>query len=108
MKTLNFTTSTFDQDNTFTFEYKRYNGKTGRGTGYLFLDESQDQIYLMQHSVCLKAHYTEKDREEQDRLNSMEPVRDGDVVMVEGKQYRVKILGDYSDAGRLFLTVGDE
>tara|TARA_R110000772_G_scaffold1105_1_gene3929 strand:- start:42 stop:362 length:321 start_codon:yes stop_codon:yes gene_type:complete len=91
----------FDGEADFTFEYKGYSGRTRTASGYLF--QSDDgQIYLMQNSSVLKSHYSDADRAERERLNSMEPVRDGDVVTVEDKQYKVKILGDFSDAGRLY------
>lgn len=95
---LNFPRDNFDQDNTFTFAYHR-RGQERTATGYLFKDEGV--IYIMQKSACLKSAYTAKDVEERARLNAMTPVRDGDVVEVEGQQYEVRILGNYSDAGRL-------
>ena len=55
----------------------------------------------MQKSACLKQHYTERDIAERNKLNAMTPIKNGDIVLVNGKQYEVKILGDYSDAGRL-------
>ena len=97
--TLNFPIDNFDQDNTFTFEYAGIRGTARTATGYLFQDG--EQIFLMKQSACIKAEYTAKDREESDRLRAMTPVRTGDIVEVRGQQYRVKILGNYSDAGRL-------
>lgn len=97
---LNFPVDTFDQDNTFTFAFRGYKGRDARRDGYL-LDCEEEGIYIMQRGACLKGQYTEKDREERARLNDMEPLRTGDTVEVRGKLYTVKILGDYSDAGRL-------
>ena len=97
--TLNFPVDSFDQDNTFEFEYTGFRGQARRATGYLFQDG--EKIFVMKKSDCLKAQYTAKDDEERARLNAMQPVRTGDAVTVNGRQYTVKILGNYSDAGRL-------
>ena len=102
--TLNFPRDNFDQDSTFTFAYQGIRGQERTATGYLSNSEDEGVIYLMKQSVCLKSEYTAKDNEERDRLNSMTPVRNGDIVEVEGKQYKVKILGNYSDAGRLIAV----
>jgi len=101
MTTLNFTRDSFDQDNTFTFAYQGIRGQERTATGYLFDSKDEGVIYIMKQSACLKGEYTAKDNEERARLNAMTPVRDGDVVEVEGQQYKVRILGNYSDAGRL-------
>lgn len=98
--TLNFPADNFDQDNTFAFAYEGFRGQERTATGYLF-DAGDKGIYIMKRSACMKDAYTAKDREESARLASMLPVRNGDTVVVGGQQYRVKILGDYSDAGRL-------
>lgn len=101
---LNFTRDNFDQDNTFTFAYQGIQGIRGQertATGYLFNSKDEGVIYVIKQSACLKGVYTAKDAEESARLNATTPVRDGDVVEVEGQQYKVRILGNYSDAGRL-------
>lgn len=98
--TLNFPADNFDQENTFVFEYAGVRGRVCTATGYLF-EGSNGQIFVMKQSACLKAEYTAKDREERARLNAMTPIRTGDVVQVNGQAYQVKILGNYSDAGRL-------
>jgi len=98
--TLNFTRDSFDQDNTFKFAFVGRRGEQTR-TGYLFFAEDENQMYILQKGAMLKDKYTTKDYEEQARLNAQAPVRTGDVVEINGKQYTVKILGDYSDAGRL-------
>lgn len=100
MTVLNFPRDNFDQDNTFTFAYRGARGIERTATGYLF-DGEEEGLYIMKQSACLKDQYTDADRAESARLNAMTPVRDGDEVTLNGKQYRVKILGNYSDAGRL-------
>lgn len=97
---LNIKTDSFDQDNTFTFAFTGSRGQERVRTGYV-ADFEDEGMYIMQRSACLKAVYTDKDREETARLNAMNPIRTGDIVEINGKQYSVKILGDYSDAGRL-------
>lgn len=98
--TLSIAKNSFDTAADFTFEYKGYAKRICTASGYLFQDG--DQIYLMKHSEVLKSHYSDEDIAESSRLNSMTPVRDGDIVEVDGKQYKVKILGNFSDAGRLY------
>ena len=100
MTTLNFICGAFDQDNTFTFAYQGRGRQECTATGYL-RDYGDEGVFIMQQAACIKDQYTAKDDEERSRLNAMTPVRDGDIVEVEGKQYKVKILGNYSDAGRL-------
>ena len=102
MTDLTFPTDTFDTAAHFAFEYLNYKKRPTRGEGYLFHDIEGGQIYLLKSSVCLKSHYTDADRALTDRIyNGDQVVRDGDTVTVAGKAYTVKILGDYSDAGRL-------
>jgi hypothetical protein len=98
---LTFPRDNFDQDSTFAFEYKGFRGNPCVATGYLFRGDTDGQIYLMKQSACLKDSYTAKDDEERARLNAQTPVKHGDTVTLEGKDYTVKILGNYSDAGRL-------
>ena len=100
-KTLSFPVDTLDQKNTFKFEFASRSGKTRTGTAYLLNAKREGTIYIMQRSACMKDSYTAADYEEGDRLAAMEPVRNGDVVCVDGEQYLVKILGNFSDAGRL-------
>lgn len=62
-------------------------------------DKQDDGIFWgMQIGAMVKAHYTEADRAESHRLMTETPVRHGDVVEIEGKMYRVNVLGDYSNA----------
>lgn len=100
MTTLNFVRDSFDQDNTFTFAYQNSRRQECTATGYL-KDYGDEGVFIMKQADDIKAEYTAKDDEELSRLSAMTPVRDGDTVEVEGKQYKVKIIGNYSDAGRL-------
>ena len=99
MQTINLSTDSFDQDNTFTIEVVKPR-RTLRITGKLFqgYQTDDDGIYwAMQRSACLKSNYTAKDEEERQRLTTMEPVRHGDVVLINGLQHRVRVLGDFSN-----------
>jgi hypothetical protein len=101
MQVLNFPSDNFDQQATFRFAYKGFKGRDCTGTGYLFYADDVQKIYVLQKSACLKAQYTAEDIAERDRLNNSTPIATGDVVEVDGKQYTVKINGNYSDAGFL-------
>jgi hypothetical protein len=99
MKTLTLSTGSFDQVNTFTIAEVRYSrcklmkDKEVAGDGIL---------WVLQCAGCLKASYSDADRAEMARLNSGEStVRNGEVVLVDGKQYRVRVLGNYSDCAVL-------
>ncbi len=102
MQELNFLVDNFDQDNTFCFAYEGRNGEV-QAKGYL-LDCKDDGIFIMKKSACLKDKYTEKDIEENNRIYSMQPLRTDTEVKVQGKVFKVKILGNYSDAGRLIAV----
>ncbi len=89
----------------FPFEYKDYKGNPATGTGYIF-DNRDDlldpSVYLMQKSVVIKSEYTQADRDLIQRIYHDEsPVKHGDIVKYDGDLYQVRILGNYSDAGRL-------
>lgn len=99
MQTLNLTTDTLDQDNTFVVEVRGFKGMK-RITASLHCGYQKDAdgiFWAMKRSACLKAVYTAKDDEERDRLNAMEPVRSGDIVLIGGQQFKARMLGDFSD-----------
>jgi hypothetical protein len=98
MTTLNFKNDAFHRGMSFRVIIT---GRRGDRTITCYLFDADDKIFVMQESACLKSHYSIEDRAELARLNAMTPIRDGDVVEVEGQQYKVKINGDYSDAGYL-------
>jgi len=108
MITLTFPTSTFDTAAHFAFETatKRFGEvKHERHEGYLFRDDTDGQIYVMKCATTLKSEYTDADRALTQRIYyGEECLRTGDQVEVEGKIYTVKILGIFSDAGRLIAA----
>ena len=99
---LNFPADTWDRNAHFAFEWTDRRGDAVRNAGYLCNDTSEGVIYLMRAASCIKDEYTDADRAYGNRIDRGEQVvRNGDVVTVDGKQYTVKILGNYADAGRL-------
>jgi hypothetical protein len=99
MKTLTLSTGSFDQDNTFHITKLKYS----RCKLFKDYQKEGDGIYwVMLCSAMLKAEYTDKDREESARLSEpASAVDDGEVVLVDGKQFRVRVLGQYSDCAVL-------
>lgn len=99
MQNLNISTETLDQDNTFVIEVVKPR-RTVRITAVVQRDYQKvgdGILWAMKKSAALKSQYTEKDTEERNRLNTMEPIRTGDTVLIEGKQYTARIKGDFSD-----------
>lgn len=89
---------------TFAFEIKLHGKRAGcvhRTKGHLFRDDADGQVYIIQYATVIKERYTDADRALAARLAAEAPVEHGDLVTVDGRLYRVNILGDYSDAGRL-------
>lgn len=107
MQTINLTTDSFDQDNTFTVEVRGFKRmKTIVASLHRGYQTDADGIFwAMKRSACLKAEYTTKDMEESARLNAMAPVRHGDLVSIEGHTYRVRVLGDSMDCAIFDLTI---
>lgn len=102
MITLTIPTSTFDRAARFAFEYLDYKKQPTRAEGYLFYDDQADEMFLMKSATCLQGSYSDDDRAHIDRIyRGADVVRHGDAVLVDGKPYTVKVLGNYSDAGRL-------
>jgi hypothetical protein len=99
MQKLNIVTETLDQDNTFAIELQKR-----RGTIRVKCSVRKDYkvrgdgiLWALQHGASLQSHYSAKDVAERNRLNNNEPVRHGDIVIIDGKQYAVRVIGDYSN-----------
>lgn len=98
---LTIPTGTFDRDSHFAFEYTDRKGNARRSEGYVFDCAQEGVTYLMQSAACLQSSYSDTDRQHLDRIyNGPDVVRHGDAVTINGKPYTVKVLGNYSDAGR--------
>lgn len=96
MKTLQISTDSFDNINVFTFEELKFSQKCSLHQGYKTRD---DGIYwAMLHSSVLKASYTDEDHALANRLQSGKyTLTNGEIVLIEGKQYKTRYLGKYSD-----------
>ena len=101
MKTLTLNTGSFDQVNSFGIEVKNYKGdmKIRKVSLYQDYEKSGDGIYwALMSGAMVKSSYTDEDRAETDRIYRNEaPVRDGDVVLIDGDQYKTEVNGEYSN-----------
>ena len=100
MKTLVQRTDSFDKEHTFGIEYKNWRGDLDVKGVYLMqgYEKDDDGIYwAMSKTVCVSSHYSEAERAEIDRIYNNEPVRDGEIVLINGEQYKTRVLGDYSN-----------
>jgi hypothetical protein len=95
MKTLTVAIDNFDQVNTFNIEYVGTRGVLRTLTASL--RESDGEFWALKNSACLKDSYTDADDQERNRLASETPVKNNDVVLINGKQYKVRVNGNYSD-----------
>ena len=99
MQTLNLSTGSFDQDNTFVIEVKGLRNMTRRTVSlHQDYETAGDGIFwALMGAVCLQAEYSEKDREETKRLNEMASIKHNDIVTINNELYKVKVLGEFSD-----------
>ena len=98
MQTINEAQHTMDRDNVFTINLPRTRGIYSEASLYKGYKTFEDGIYwALQHSACLQGHYSEADIAHRDRLNSMKPLENGDIVLINGEQYKTRILGNFSD-----------
>lgn len=99
MKTLTVSTGSFDQVNTFSIAQVPYS------TCSLHRDyqvAGDGILWVMQHAGCLKAVYSDADKAESARLQTPAGiVNDGEIVKVEGKKYKVRVLGKFSNCALL-------
>ena len=96
MRELKLSTDTFDQENTFAVSHIKY------ATCSLHRDYkvNGDGIYwVMQKAGMLKSHYSDQDRAESERIMADKGISNGDVVLIDGNEYKFKYLGNYSDCG---------
>lgn len=97
MKTLTVSTSTLDKENIFRISLQA--GKCPKTvrlqSGY---DKHDDGImWALNSGAVLRGHYTDADLANLDRLNAMQPVEHGEIILIAGKQYKTRVLGDFSD-----------
>ena len=101
MRTLVKYTGYGDQVNTFGIEVKNYKGemKICEVSLYQDYEKEGDGIYwALMSGAMIKSSYTDKDRAEIDRIYRKEtPVRDGDIVLIDGNKYKTQVNGEYSN-----------
>jgi hypothetical protein len=96
MKTLKVCTDNFDRTNTFCFAEMRYSRPCSLHCGYM---KSDDGIYwAMLHASYLASSYSDEELNERKRLSSgAYTIANGEVVLIDGKQYITRYKGEYSD-----------
>ena len=96
LRTLKLSTGSFDQENTFPVFSKR--GFPMIASLHQDYEKEGDGIYwAMKHGACLKSSYTDADRAETARLSREPVLLNGEIVLIDGKQYQTRILGNYSN-----------
>jgi hypothetical protein len=96
LRTLTLSIDSFDQINSFPVFSKR--GFPMTASLHRDYEKWGDGIYwAMNTGACIKNHYTEADRAETARLSRTAPLMDGEIVLIDGKQYKTRVLGDYSN-----------
>ena len=101
MRTLTLSTGSFDRDNTFRVNLgRRYSGfRCKLFSGYQ--TENDNVLWIMQCAAVLSDSYSAVEEAERTRLHAETPVENGDIVLVDGNQYRVRVNGDFSDCAIL-------
>lgn len=95
MKVLTLATGNFDQINTFNVNVGADVVKASLLRDY---EKQGDGIYWALNSgSLLKSTYTPADDEEAARLARSEPLVHGDLVLIEGERYTVRVKGRFSD-----------
>jgi hypothetical protein len=96
IKTLNVSEGSFDQVNTFTISKFKYNSRCSLEKDYK--TEGDGIYWVLKHGACLQAQYSDADLAEKARLQSPEAIlEDGEIVLIDGNQYKLRWIGDYSD-----------
>ncbi len=104
MRNLNLSTGSFDSTNTFGIVLPGYRGpRTSKASLYMGAKHSNDGIlWVMQHAALIASSYTPGQIAERERVYRQEaPIKDNDIVLVNGKKYIVQVIGDYSNCAYL-------
>ena len=65
---------------------------------YKGYEKEDDGIYWgLASGAMVKSSYTQADKDESKRLREEDPVENGDIVMIDGDEYKARVLGDYSN-----------
>ena len=97
MKTLSISQDSFDTAARFTINLSRKNGLYSEASLHKDYKTTGDGIFwALQKSACLQSHYSAEDIAHRDAMRNMKPLEHGDLVMIEGEQYKVRVLGNFS------------
>ena len=109
MRIMQLLTNSFDRLNTFNVMIPGFSRSTPRRCSLPrdYKEIGDGVLWIMQHAGVIASSYSPYEIAERDRLNSEPPVVDGEVVEFEGKEYRVRVVGDYSDCAFLDPVVDD-
>ena len=101
MRTLTLSTGSFDTDTTFSVNLgRRYSGfRCMLFCGYQTKDDNV--LWIMQCAAVLSDSRSAAEEAERIRLHAETPVENGDIVLVDGAQYKVRVIGNYSDCAIL-------
>lgn len=97
MRTLTLSTGSFDQDNTFIVQEPKRNQPMVASLHQDYYERGDGVYWAMKHGACLKSSYSDADRAETARLNADSGVQNGEIVLIDGKQYKCRVLGSYSN-----------
>ena len=97
MKTLSITTETMQYDKVFTMDIGAKHGYIEVSLYQGYKTEDDGIFWGLQHSACLKSNYSQSDIDYRDRLNNMETVKNGEIVLIDGKQYKTRVIGNFSN-----------
>jgi hypothetical protein len=73
-----------------------------------YKEQGDGILWVLQSASVIAASYSEDELDERARLHSETPVKHGDHVLVDGKVYFVRVLGNYSDCAVLDEVIYDE
>jgi hypothetical protein len=93
MRTLNLSANVWDLKNFFMVEGIR-------GDVQLMQDYNKvnDGIYWgLQAGTAIKATYTAEEVEHRERMKTYDRVKDGEIVLIGGEQFKTRVLGNFSD-----------
>lgn len=104
-RTLTLSTDSFDRINTFNISLPTKRNPEDRMTGCSLHRDyrvaGDGVLWAMNAGSIISSSYSPAEIAERNRLNAEAPVKNGDIVEVEGKLYRMRVLGRYSDCAIL-------
>lgn len=98
MQTLTISQDSFDTAAVFTINLSRKSGIYSEASLHKDYQKTGDGIFwALKKSACLKSHYSAEDIAHRDAMRNMKPLENCDIVIIEGQQYKTRILGNFSD-----------